>query len=95
MVGFGLFSELQNPSNVTLPNLGCSASRSPQVLTSNATALRAVRRHVFFVAGTVSVPPLDLSGGAESALTAAHKNALIAVRNEAAATNDAVLRARR
>ena len=94
MVGFGLFSELQNPSNVTLPNLGCSASRSPQV-TSNATALRAVRRHVFFVAGTVSVPPLDLSGGAESALTAAHKNALIAVRNEAAATNDAVPRARR
>ena len=71
MVGFG-FSEWAKPVEcVCAPG---RVSRSPQAPTSDATALQAVRRHVFFVAGTVPVPPLGVCQLVQRALSlAAHK----------------------
>ena len=64
-----VFSEWQNPSNVTLPNLAAQLRALP---TSYATALRAVRTYVFLVAGTVSVPPLDVCQLLQRALSQQH-----------------------
>ena len=64
MVGFGLSSAAKPVSPIS--------QLSAQ--TSNATALHKVHRHVFFVAGTVPVPPFGVCQLVQRALSlAAHK----------------------
>ena len=102
MVGFGLSSAAKPVECVFRLRAHSVALTADE----QRYALHTIHRHVFFIAGTVSVPLLDLSGGAESALTAAPQKCINSgakpaycaakhINNEAAATNDAVPRARR
>ena len=91
MVGFAFFSAAKTRrmsiAKLGLLSFALSASADERRYSTASYPLQLIF-HRWHGSGAAAV-----SAGAESALTAAHKNALIAVRNEAAATNDAVPRA--